>query len=71
MSGPDLNALDHLRDAVTALLSERQAVVRCYQGTGDEVERMNDMTRWLKSLESVEREMEQVAYNDRRAGKPA
>ena len=70
MSAPTETALDHLRRAVEALKAERLALVNVLDEgwSADDDERLIDMTRWLKSMESVEAHMEGWAYHDRRKG---
>jgi hypothetical protein len=65
MSAPAETALDHLRRAVEALKSERLALVQLHHETENERERLDDMTRWLRSLESVEGGMEEAAWRKR------
>jgi len=67
MSAPAETALDHLRRAVEALKAERLALVQRHYETENERERLNDMTGWLRSMESVEEHMEAWAYHDQRA----
>ena len=68
MSAPADTALDHLRRAVEALKAERLALVQRHYETEAERERLDDMTRWLRSMESVESAMEEAAFHDQRKG---
>ena len=73
MSGPGLTALDYMRYAVEALKAERLVAVQRYDEnwSAENDERLTDMTKWLKSMESVESHMEGWAAYDQRAGNPA
>jgi len=68
MSAQAETALDHLRRAVEALKAERLALVERHYETENERERLDDMTRWLRSMESVEGAMEEAAFHNQRKG---
>jgi hypothetical protein len=68
MSAPADTALDHLRRAVEALKAERLTLDERHYETENERERLDDMTRWLRSMESVLAAMEEAAFHDQRKG---